>query len=96
MTSYHLVHTHTHTHTHTHLDAAPSTSSDSTWPRLKSPHRKKEKKDKDVFRFLKGGDANYTVRRQQFQLSIVLEKNRFVKNVSNYLLFLNTKLYYIQ
>lgn len=60
-------------------DTAPITA-DSTWPRLKSPHRKKDRKDKDVFKFLKGGDPNYTVRRQQFQMSIILEKNRFVKN----------------
>ena len=34
-----------------------------------------------MFRFLKDHDANYTVRRQEFQLSRVIEKCRTVKEV---------------
>ena len=51
----------------------------STWPHLTSPNRKK---DKDVFRFLsKQKDPNYTVRRQEFQMNRILEKNKHVKQV---------------
>ena len=48
------------------------------WQRLTSPRRKKEK---DVFKFLKESDPNYTIRRQQMQLNIMLEKNQHVKKV---------------
>ena len=51
---------------------------DGKWQRMASPRRKKEK---DVFKFLKENDANYTVRRQQMQLNIMLEKNQHVKKV---------------
>lgn len=48
------------------------------WKKLASPRRKKEK---DVFKFLKENDTNYTVRRQQMQINIMLEKNQQVKKV---------------
>ena len=51
---------------------------ESTWPRSIPPRKKKEK---DVFRFLKEHDVNYTVRRQEFQMSRVIEKCRTVKEV---------------
>ena len=77
-TSYNTANTHTHTHTHTGDTESPFPA-DSTWPNLKSPHRKK---DKDVFRFLsKQSDTNYTVRRHQLQMSRILEKNQHVKKV---------------
>ena len=53
---------------------------DATWPRALPPRRKKEK---DVFKFLKeDNSSNYTVRRQEFQISRVLEKSRVVREVS--------------
>ena len=70
-------HNTTNTCTHTHI--GDTESPESTWPNLKSPHRKK---DKDVFRFLsKQSDTNYTVRRHQLQMSRILEKNQHVKKV---------------
>ena len=51
---------------------------DGKWQRLASPRRKKEK---DVFKFLKENDANYTIRRQKMQINIMLEKNQHVKKV---------------
>lgn len=51
---------------------------DKKWQRLTSPRRKKEK---DVFKFLKENDSNYTIRRQQMQINIMLEKNQHVKTV---------------
>lgn len=50
---------------------------DGKWQRA-SPRRRKEK---DVFKFLKENDSNYTIRRQQMQISILLEKNQHVKKV---------------
>ena len=44
-----------------------------------SPRR--ARKEKDVFKFLKESDANYTVRRQQLQMNLILEKNKDVKQV---------------
>lgn len=35
-----------------------------------------------MFRFLKEHDSNYTVRRQEFQMSMIMEKSRRVKEVS--------------
>jgi len=35
-----------------------------------------------VFRFLKEHDSNYTVRRQEFQMSMIMEKSKRVKEVS--------------
>ena len=59
--------------------ASPSpTPEDSKWQRLASPRRKKEK---DVFKFLKENDSNYTVRRQQMQMNLMLEKHKNVKQV---------------
>ena len=55
-----------------------STSPKDAWPRLNSPRKKSEK---NVFKFLKENDPNYTVRRQQMQMSIMLEKNQHVKQV---------------
>ena len=56
----------------------PPSPEDTKWQRLASPRRKKEK---DVFKFLKENDANYTVRRQQMQINIMLEKHKNVKQV---------------
>ena len=72
-----------HTCTHAHFNDAGDVDSsqpvDSTWPPLTSPNRKK---DKDVFRFLsQQKDPNYTVRKQQFQMNRILEKNKLVKQV---------------
>ena len=53
---------------------------ESTWPRSVPPRKKKEK---DVFKFLKEHDVNYTVRRQEFQMSRIIEKCRTVKEVGN-------------
>ena len=55
-------------------------SPDATWPRMKSSPRR-ARKEKDVFKFLKESDANYTVRRQQLQMNLILEKNKDVKQV---------------
>ena len=52
---------------------------DGTWPRLTSPRKKSEK---NVFKFLKESDPNYTIRRQQMQMNLLLEKNQHVKQVS--------------
>ncbi|CAI8049930.1 Leucine-rich repeat and calponin homology domain-containing protein 1 (Fragment) [Geodia barretti] len=50
---------------------------DTTWQRALPPRRKKEK---DVFKFLKEeNSSNYTVRRQEFQISRVMEKSRIVR-----------------
>jgi hypothetical protein len=57
-------------------DASDVSQKDSTWPRSVPPRKKKEK---DVFRFLKEHDTNYTVRRQEFQMSRVIEKCRTVR-----------------
>ncbi|XP_064394638.1 leucine-rich repeat and calponin homology domain-containing protein 2-like isoform X2 [Halichondria panicea] len=46
------------------------------WTMATSPRKKKEK---DVFKFLKESDTNYTIRRQQLQMNLVLEKNQHVK-----------------
>ena len=59
-------------------DADDRGKKDATWPRGVPPRKKKEK---DVFRFLKDHDANYTVRRQEFQMSRIIEKCRTVKEV---------------
>lgn len=58
---------------------AEDIAKESTWPRSIPPRKKKEK---DVFRFLKEHDSNYTVRRQEFQMSMIMEKSRRVKEVS--------------
>ena len=59
--------------------SSPSSPLDATWPRMaSSPRRKKEK---DVFKFLKETDPNYTIRRQQLQMNLILEKNQHVKKV---------------
>ena len=58
--------------------ASPKGSPKVTWSSLPSPRRRKEK---DVFKFLKESDPNYTIRRQQLQMNIILEKNRHVKKV---------------
>lgn len=59
---------------------SPSSPLDATWPRMgSSPRRKKEK---DVFKFLKETDPNYTIRRQQLQMNLILEKNQHVKKVT--------------
>lgn len=57
---------------------SPKGSPKVTWSSLPSPRRKKEK---DVFKFLKESDPNYTIRRQQLQMNIILEKNKHVKKV---------------
>jgi hypothetical protein len=50
---------------------------EATWPRALPPRKKKEK---DVFKFLKEeNSSNYTVRRQEFQISRVMEKSRIVR-----------------
>ncbi len=49
------------------------------WTMATSPRKKKEK---DVFKFLKESDTNYTIRRQQLQMNLVLEKNQHVKKVT--------------
>lgn len=54
-------------------------AAESEWTKGTSPRRKKEK---DVFKFLKESDPNYTIRRQQLQMNLVLEKNQHVKKVS--------------
>ena len=60
--------------------ASPSSPLDTTWPRMgSSPRRRKEK---DVFKFLKENDPNYTIRRQQLQMNLILEKNQHVKKVT--------------
>lgn len=60
-------------------DTSDVSQKESTWPRSIPPRKKKEK---DVFRFLKEESAvNYTVRRQEFQMSRVIEKCRSVKEV---------------
>jgi len=59
-----------------------SASPKDAWPRLNSPRKKSEK---NVFKFLKENDPNYTVRRQQMQMNILLEKNEQVKQVRGYL-----------
>ena len=59
-------------------DASDLGKKDSTWPRSVPPRKKKEK---DVFRFLKEHDTNYTVRRQEFQMSRVIEKCKAVREV---------------
>ena len=54
---------------------------DATWPRSIPPRKKKEK---DVFKFLKEEHSvNYTVRRQEFHMSRVMEKCRNVREVSD-------------
>lgn len=53
-------------------------SSESDWTRSTSPRRKKEK---DVFKFLKENESNYTIRRHQLQMNLILEKNENVKKV---------------
>ena len=64
------------------LSQSPSeltaTPPDSDWTKNTSPRRKKEK---DVFKFLKESDPNYTIRRQQLQMNLILEKNQTVKKV---------------
>ena len=60
---------------------------ESTWPRSIPPRKKKEK---DVFRFLKEQDVNYTVRRQEFHMSRVIEKCRAVKEVGYKMIDNNT------
>ena len=55
-----------------------ATLPDSDWTKNTSPRRKKEK---DVFKFLKESDPNYTIRRQQLQMNLILEKNQTVKKV---------------
>ena len=57
----------------------PVSPADGTWPRLNSPRRKKKA---DVFRFLTQHDPNYTIRRQELQMNIIIEKNHAVKTVS--------------
>ncbi len=52
---------------------------DADWTMSTSPRKKKEK---DVFKFLKESDTNYTIRRQQLQMNLVLEKNQNVKKVT--------------
>ncbi len=54
-----------------------SSPKDGTWPRLASPRRK----ERDVFKMLKESDPNYTIRRQQMQMNVLLEKNQHVKQV---------------
>lgn len=65
-------------------ETTPTTelTAESEWTKGTSPRRKKEK---DVFKFLKENDPNYTIRRQQLQMNLVLEKNQHVKNVSKQL-----------
>lgn len=58
----------------TELTAEPD-----NWTKGTSPRKKKEK---DVFKFLKKSEPNYTIRRQQLQMNLVLEKNQHVKTVS--------------
>ena len=58
--------------------SSPSSPSDASWPRRVSPRRKNEK---EVFKFLKESDPNYTIRRQQLQMNLILEKNQHVKKV---------------
>ena len=58
---------------------SPSSPLDATWPRMGSSPRKK--KERDVFKFLKENDPNYTIRRQQLQMNLILEKNQHVKKV---------------
>ena len=41
----------------------------------------RKRKEKDVFRHLKEPDANYTVRRQEMHMHLVMEKSRKVKEV---------------
>ena len=55
-----------------------ASSKDTTWPRAVPPRKKKEK---DVFKFLKEQNVNYTVRRQEFQLNRIMEKTKKVKEV---------------
>ena len=59
--------------------SSPSSPSDATWPRRVSPRSKKN--EKEVFKFLKESDPNYTIRRQQLQMNLILEKNQHVKKV---------------
>ena len=59
--------------------SSPSSPSEASWPRRISPRRKNEK---EVFKFLKESDPNYTIRRQQLQMNLILEKNQHVKKVT--------------
>ena len=55
-----------------------------TWPRGKAPpvNQRKKKGEKDVFKFLRSQDPNFTIRRQQQHISRIFEKHQALKAVS--------------
>ena len=60
-----------------------------TWPRGKAPpvSQRKQKGEKDVFKYLRSQDPNFTIRRQQQHISRIFEKHQALKEVRGSVLF---------
>ena len=65
-------------HTDDSSEKKSTPPADGVWPKKSPPRRKNEK---SVFKFLKETDTNYTIRRQEMQISALLKKNQRVKAV---------------